>query len=85
MAARAMAALGYRFVFAACSVDFSPYEASKRDAAAASDPLPSWNDTTEKKAIVDFVRNTRTIGSANFVPPAKRIAVFDDDGTLWLE
>ncbi|MFM0696968.1 HAD family hydrolase [Paraburkholderia graminis] len=77
--------VGFAFVFAACSVGLSPHEASKPDAAAASDPLPSWNNTAEKTAIVDFVRNTTTIGSADFVPPAERIAVFDDDGTLWLE
>ncbi|SAL07282.1 Tat pathway signal sequence domain-containing protein [Caballeronia arationis] len=53
--------------------------------AVAVDPLPSWNDTAQKKAIVDFVRKTTTAGSADFVPPSERIAVFDDDGTLWIE
>jgi len=52
---------------------------------AQTDPLPSWNDGAAKKAIVAFVETTTTQGSANFVPPAERIATFDQDGTLWVE
>ena len=52
---------------------------------AQTDPLPSWNDGAPKKAIVDFVQTTTTPGSPNFVPPAERIATFDQDGTLWVE
>ena len=51
----------------------------------SSDPLPSWNDGTAKQAIFDFVRATTGTASPNFVPPADRIAVFDQDGTLWVE
>src|SRR5687768_17214563 len=51
----------------------------------AADPLPSWNDTPTKKAIVDFVAKVTTEGSADFVKPEDRIATFDNDGTLWLE
>jgi phosphoglycolate phosphatase-like HAD superfamily hydrolase len=54
-------------------------------AYAQTDPLPSWNDGAAKKAIVEFVKTTTTKGSANFVPPAERIAEFDQDGTLWVE
>jgi phosphoglycolate phosphatase-like HAD superfamily hydrolase len=54
-------------------------------ARAQSDPLPSWNDGAAKKAIVEFVQATTTQGSPNFVPPAERIATFDQDGTLWVE
>jgi len=54
-------------------------------AQAQTDPLPSWNDGAAKKAIVDFVQATTTQGSASFVPPAERIATFDQDGTLWVE
>jgi phosphoglycolate phosphatase-like HAD superfamily hydrolase len=54
-------------------------------AGAAADALPSWNDGSAKKAIVEFVRTTTTEGSPKFVPPAERIAVFDQDGTLWVE
>jgi len=53
-------------------------------AAPAQDPLPSWNDGAAKKAIVDFVQATTTQGGAQFVPPAERIATFDQDGTLWV-
>lgn len=49
------------------------------------DPLPSWNEGSSKKAIVDFVARVTTPGSADFVKPAERIAVFDNDGTLWCE
>src|SRR5262249_7132589 len=45
----------------------------------------SWNDGTAKKAIVKFVRATTTQGDPKFVPPAERIATFDQDGTLWVE
>ncbi|MEO8303523.1 MAG: HAD family hydrolase [Betaproteobacteria bacterium] len=54
-------------------------------AFAQTDALPSWNDGVSKKAIVEFVRTTTTQGSPNFVPPAERIATFDQDGTLWVE
>jgi phosphoglycolate phosphatase-like HAD superfamily hydrolase len=52
---------------------------------AQTDPLPSWNEGAAKRAIVEFVQTTTTQGSANFVPPAERIATFDQDGTLWVE
>lgn len=51
----------------------------------AADPLPSWNDTAPKQAIVALVEKVTKQGSADFVPPAERIAVFDNDGTLWAE
>ena len=54
-------------------------------AAAQSGPLPSWNDGAAKKAITDFVARVTTQGGADFVAPADRIAVFDNDGTLWCE
>ena len=54
-------------------------------AQAQTDPLPSWNDGAAKKAIVEFVRATTTQGGPQFVPPAERIATFDQDGTLWVE
>src|SRR5882672_7266052 len=52
---------------------------------AVTDPLPSWNDTAPKKAIVTFVERVTRQGSPDFVPPAERIATFDNDGTLWAE
>jgi len=51
--------------------------------AQASDPLPSWNDGHSKQAILAFMERVTTPGSPDFVPPAKRIATFDNDGTLW--
>jgi phosphoserine phosphatase len=53
--------------------------------AAGDDPLPSWNDGAAKQAIVTFVDKVTKAGSSDFVPEADRIAVFDNDGTLWVE
>ena len=53
--------------------------------AFAADPLPSWNDTAPKRAIVQFVERVTKEGSADFVPAPERIATFDNDGTLWSE
>jgi len=52
---------------------------------AADDPLPSWNDGPTKQAIFDFVKTTTDSSSPNFVAPEKRVATFDQDGTLWVE
>lgn len=51
----------------------------------AEEPLPSWNEGATKQAILAFVEKVTTEGSSDFVPPAERIAVFDNDGTLWAE
>lgn len=48
-------------------------------------PLPSWNDGPAKQSILDFVRRVTTTGDPQFVKPEERIAVFDNDGTLWTE
>ena len=55
------------------------------NAALAADPLPSWNDTAPKKAIVAFIEQVTREGSPDFVPVTERIATFDNDGTLWAE
>jgi hypothetical protein len=47
--------------------------------------LPSWNEGAVKQAILSFVATVTREGSSNFVPPAERIATFDNDGTLWVE
>lgn len=52
---------------------------------ADTDPLPSWNDGAAKASITRFVEKTTTPGSADFIEPKDRIAVFDNDGTLWAE
>ncbi|MFO1315552.1 MAG: HAD family hydrolase [Burkholderiales bacterium] len=51
----------------------------------APDPLPSWNEGATKAAIVRFVADTTQPGGPGYVPPAERIATFDNDGTLWTE
>jgi phosphoglycolate phosphatase-like HAD superfamily hydrolase len=55
------------------------------DALAQTDPLPAWNDGAAKKSITDFVARVTAPDAADFVPPAERIATFDNDGTLWCE
>jgi len=52
---------------------------------AQADPLPSWNESASKKAIVAFVKRVTKTGSPDLVPVNERIAVFDNDGTLWAE
>ena len=47
--------------------------------------LPSWNETPTKKTITDFIEKITKEGSADFIPEEDRIAVFDNDGTLWTE
>ncbi|WP_414650628.1 HAD family hydrolase [Ensifer sp.] len=54
-------------------------------ADAPADQLPSWNDGEAKSAIVDFVTRVTSEGGADFVAEVDRIAVFDNDGTLWTE
>jgi phosphoglycolate phosphatase-like HAD superfamily hydrolase len=51
----------------------------------AADPLPSWNDGPAKQNIISFVDRVTKSGDADFVPDERRIAVFDNDGTLWAE
>lgn len=70
----AVAALGVTMVSASSSA-----------ASAKTDPLPSWNDTPAKQAIIHFVGRVTAAGSADFVAPSERIAAFDNDGTLWVE
>lgn len=47
--------------------------------------MPSWQDGPPRKAIIEFVEAVTAEGSKDFVAPAERIAVFDNDGTLWSE
>jgi phosphoglycolate phosphatase-like HAD superfamily hydrolase len=53
--------------------------------AAQADPLPSWNETAAKRSILAFVQSVTDQNGPDYVPPAPRIAVFDNDGTLWSE
>jgi len=54
-------------------------------AQAQTDPLPSWNDGANKRAIIEFVSSVTKEGGPHFVPAPQRIATFDNDGTLWSE
>ena len=54
-------------------------------ASAQTDPLPSWNDSPAKQAIVKFVGSATRDGAPEYIAPADRIATFDNDGTLWSE
>jgi phosphoglycolate phosphatase-like HAD superfamily hydrolase len=69
---------------AGCS---SKQESTSQEAQATSpaDPLASWNDGPTKSAIIDFVNHTSSPGDPEFLPENQRIAVFDNDGTLWAE
>jgi phosphoglycolate phosphatase-like HAD superfamily hydrolase len=61
-----------------------PFSASAQTVTPGS-PLPSWNEGAAKQAILDFVRVTTDRASSNYVSAEERIAVFDQDGTLWVE
>ena len=56
-----------------------------KQSSLQTDPLPSWNEGPSKESILRFVEAVTSEGSAEFVPPLDRIAVFDNDGTLWSE
>ncbi len=66
-------------VVAGCSISEPPLR------TASDDPLPSWNDGAAKEAITSFVASIIDRSSAMYVEPSERIAVFDNDGTLWAE
>jgi hypothetical protein len=68
-----MLTTGFALVFAVLAI------------AQTADPLPSWNDGNAKLSIIAFVAKVTKEGSPDYVPPAERIATFDNDGTLWAE
>lgn len=80
----ALAAFAPRALLVALIV-FTASSVSLRSEEARTDPLPSWNDGAPKTAIINFVDRVTMEGSPDFVPPPERIAVFDNDGTLWSE
>jgi phosphoglycolate phosphatase-like HAD superfamily hydrolase len=65
--------------------DYGVAQRKLYDLSTAADPLSSWNNGSVKQAILDFAAAVITPGSSDFVPPAERIATFDNDGTLWCE
>jgi phosphoserine phosphatase len=58
---------------------------SAATAAASADPLPSWNNGQLKTDLIAFVTAAGKEGGAGFIPAERRIATFDNDGTLWAE
>lgn len=56
-----------------------------RSGEQTGNPLPSWRDGASRSALMEFVARTTRPKSPDWVPPAERIAVFDNDGTLWCE
>jgi hypothetical protein len=67
------------------SLSFAAFLAPCGAIAQESGPLSSWHDGPARAAIVDFVAGVTLAGSPDFVPEPERIAVFDNDGTLWCE
>ncbi|SEG75639.1 HAD family hydrolase [Bosea lathyri] len=62
-----------------------PLSLTSSSAYAQTDPLSSWNDGPTKASITGFVARVTTQGGPDYVAPTERIAVFDNDGTLWAE
>ena len=77
--------LSRRRWLAACSAAVALAGCAPLHGGPAADPLPSWNEGPNKQRIVEFVKTVTTEGSKDYVAPAERIAVFDNDGTLWVE
>jgi phosphoglycolate phosphatase-like HAD superfamily hydrolase len=65
--------------------DYGVAQKKLHDLSTAADPLPSWNDGPAKQAILAFIARVTKEGSPDFLPLAERIAVHDNDGTLWPE
>ena len=63
----------------------TPSTTPQQESLAAGPALPSWNEGAAKQAIIDFVGRVTDPASPDFVPEPERIAVFDNDGTLWSE
>ncbi len=70
--------------FSACTIDQDSRQEESAE-TATPDPLPSWEDTGTKQEILTFVEQTSDPENDRFVPVSERIAVFDNDGTLWAE
>jgi phosphoglycolate phosphatase-like HAD superfamily hydrolase len=78
---RALGCVGVALALSVAACASQPPSAT----AASADPLPSWQDGAAKRTIETFVADVTHEGSVAFVPRAQRIAVFDNDGTLWSE
>src|SRR4029453_13251047 len=78
-------AINRRLLFPALGAVLAGVFLFQIDARAAGDPLPSRNDGGAKEGVVEFVQATTDSTKPTFVPPEARIAIFDQDGTLWVE
>lgn len=67
------------------TIEHCDAQKSDKPKSSKADPLPSWNETKTKKAIITFVEMVTKEDSPGFVPKNERIATFDNDGTLWSE
>jgi hypothetical protein len=74
-----------RKILAGLLVSAATVSFSSRSVLAQGDPLPSWNEGSSKKSVLDFVVAVTREGGPDFVPVSERIATFDNDGTLWCE
>ncbi len=72
-------------ILSACTVTPRHDAGGSQAAASAATALPSWNDTATRRSIVDFVTLVTSPESKDFIARADRVAVFDNDGTLWPE
>jgi len=68
-------------VFVACT----PNTDSDNKTSKQTDPLPSWNAGKTKASIINYVDDVTSKESVNFINIPDRIAVFDNDGTMWSE
>ena len=73
---------GFQFLLPGCVAIFAVCICS---VANAADSLASWNEGPAKKAIMEFVAAVTDKNSKDYVEPVERVAVFDNDGTLWVE
>lgn len=85
MKTRIFAVLATTAALAACSDQPAGASASTEQPAAAAPVLPSWNQGETRQSIVAFVERVTDPASPDYVAPPERIAVFDNDGTLWAE
>ena len=77
----------FLFSFFLFLIGCQPVQKQKIDTAKTivTDPLPSWNEGPAKKSITEYVETVTNESNPDFIKPADRIAVFDNDGTLWAE
>ncbi|NNJ63999.1 MAG: haloacid dehalogenase-like hydrolase, partial [Xanthomonadales bacterium] len=73
------------FVFLAVALLLTACASAPRPEVPAPQPLPAWNDGPSRQAILDFVDAVTDPDGPGYVAPSERVAVFDNDGTLWAE